>query len=132
MDSVVVTASEETVVCIYLDFHLVTRRPTSRCRQRRDCPRVNCSGQGPACLTSIVRHERAALGRLKQEATEQTERGSILCFLRYLLLSLEAGPFRAANADFFSCVSRAFRLRFGRCDEACRHRVFGESQMAAF
>ena len=83
-------------------------------------------------MSFVVRHERAALGRLKQEATEQTERGSILCFLRYLLLSLEAGPFRAADADFFSCVSRAFRLRFGRCDEACRHRVFGESQMAAF
>src|ERR1051325_11230519 len=28
--------------------------PTNRCRQRRDCPRVNCSGQVPACLTSIV------------------------------------------------------------------------------
>jgi len=53
-------------------------------------------------LSLVVRHDRSALGRLKQEATEQTERGSILCFLRYLLLSLEAGPFRADDADFFS------------------------------
>ena len=50
-------------------------------------------------LSLVVRHDRSALGRLKQEATEQTERGSIL---RYLLLSLEAGPFRADDADFFS------------------------------
>ena len=57
---------------------------------------------GAGSVSRNVRHELAALGRLKQEATEQTERGSILCFLRYLLLSLEAGPFRAADADFFS------------------------------
>jgi len=71
-------------------------------------------------------------GRFEQEATERTEMESILCFLRYLLLNFAAATFRAHDADFFSCVSRAFRLRFGRCDEACRHRVFGESQIAAF
>ena len=68
----------------------------------------------------------------EQEATEQTESGSILCFLRYLLLSLEAPPFRADDADFFSCVWRAFRLRFGRRDEACQQHLFGESQIRAF
>ena len=48
------------------------------------------------------------------------EMGSILCFLRYLLLNLEAVPFRTDAADFFS---RAFRLCFGRGDDACRHLV---------
>ena len=56
---------------------------------------------------------------------------SVLCFLRYLLLNLQAAAFRADDADFFSCVSRAFRLCFARRDEVCRRRVFGESQIGA-
>ena len=39
---------------------------------------------------------------------------SVLCFLRYLLLNSEAAAFCADDADFISCVSRAFRLRFER------------------
>src|SRR5438876_8826948 len=38
----------------------------------------------------------------------------VLCFLRYLLLNSEAAAFCADDADFFSRVSRAFRLRFER------------------
>ena len=38
----------------------------------------------------------------------------VLCFLRCLLLNSEAAAFCADDADFFSSVSRAFRLRFER------------------
>ena len=56
---------------------------------------------GAGSLSRVVRRG-AHGGRSEQEATEGTEMGSILCFLCYLLLSLEAGPFRADDADFFS------------------------------
>ena len=36
----------------------------------------------------VVQRERATLRLFEQEATEGTEIGSILCFLRYLLLDL--------------------------------------------
>ena len=37
---------------------------------------------------------------------------SVLCFFRYLLLNLDAVALRADDADFFSCVSRLWRLSF--------------------
>ena len=40
--------------------------------------------------------------RFEQEATEGTETDSILCFLGYLLLNSEAGPYRWVAAEF--CV----------------------------
>ena len=46
---------------------------------------------------------------------------SILCFLRYLLLNLQTAAFRADDADFFSCVSRLWRLHFRRSGRAGRH-----------
>jgi len=33
---------------------------------------------------------------------------SVLCFLGYLLLNLEAAAFRGDDADFFSCLSIGF------------------------
>jgi len=48
---------------------------------------------------------------------------SVLCFLGYLLLNLEAAAFRADDVDFFSGGWRAFRLRFERSDQAGCHRV---------
>src|SRR6266513_4813484 len=63
-------------------------------------------------------------GRFEQETTEGTETDSILCFLRYLLLNLEATTFGADDADFFACVLAAFRLRFDCGDIASRLRVF--------
>ncbi len=44
----------------------------------------------------------AQSGRFEQEATEETEMESGLCFLRYLLLNLEAAAFSPDDADFFS------------------------------
>ena len=41
-------------------------------------------------------------GPFEQEATEGTETDSILCFLGYLLLNSEAGPYRWVAAEF--CV----------------------------
>src|SRR5205809_4349076 len=43
-------------------------------------------------------------GRSEQEATEGTEMGSILCFLCYLLLNLEAAAFRPDDGGAFLFV----------------------------
>ena len=48
----------------------------------------------------------------------------VLCFLRCLLLNSEAAAFCADDADFFSRVSRAFRLRFKRSGRAGSHNEF--------
>jgi len=73
------------------DYKLMRRRFVLRlCHRTSALSQYYCSAW-PVCV-----------GPFEPEAAEQTERGSILCFLRYLLLSLEAGPFRADDADFFS------------------------------
>ena len=59
----------------------------------------------------------------EQEATKATEMESVLCFLGYLLLNLEAAAFCAGAADFFSSVSRAYRLRSQGSDQAGPDRV---------
>ncbi len=52
-------------------------------------------------------------GHFEQEATEETEMESVLCFLGYLLLNLETATFRADEADCFPCISCGSRLQFG-------------------
>ena len=55
-------------------------------------------------LSFVVRRERAHAGTFEQEATEGTEIGSVLCFLRYLLLVWDSRHIRPEAADLFSCV----------------------------
>ena len=47
---------------------------------------------------------REQRGHFEQEATERTERGSTLCFLRYLLLDLEAAAFAPMRRISFRVV----------------------------
>ena len=67
------------------------------------------------------------VGGVEQEPTEGTETDSILCFLCYLLLNSEAGCLASVDADFFSCVSRGWRVPSPRSDITGRHCVFAES-----
>ena len=55
------------------------------------------------CWMFGMREQR---GHFEQEATERTERGSTLCFLRYLLLDLEAAAYRPIMGISF----RVFRV----------------------
>src|SRR5439155_7932217 len=63
----------------------------------------------PSCICPALRLRPGLHARL---ITAQTEMGSILCFLRYLLLNLEAAPFRADDADYFFACFAGFSLTF--------------------
>ena len=55
-------------------------------------------------MPELIVRRGAHGGRSEQEATEGTEMGSILCFLCYLLLNLEAAAFRPDDGGAFLFV----------------------------
>src|SRR6266571_3284304 len=72
----------------------------------------------------LCRSAASNAGGVEQEPTEGTETDSILCFLCYLLLNSEVGCLASVVADFFSCVSRGWRVPSPRSDITGRHCVF--------
>src|SRR5256885_1000807 len=82
-------------------------------------------------VAELGRSAASNAGGVEQEPTEGTETDSILCFLCCLLLNSEAGCLASVDADFFSCVSRGWRVDWihshpGRVTG--RHCVFAESE----
>src|SRR6266545_4789152 len=78
-------------------------------------------------VAHLYRSAASNAGGVEQEPTEGTETDSILCFLCCLLLNSEAGCLASVDADFFSCVSRGWRVPSPRSDITGRHCVFAES-----
>ncbi len=83
-------------------------------------------------VSELGRSAASNAAGVEQEPTEGTETDSILCFLCYLLLNSEAGCLASVDADFFSCVSRGWRVPSPRSDITGCHCIFDEMRDRRF